>query len=182
MDIIESEIRQIFASIVWNHKIHEKHSDINSFWFNILEFCKILSSVITTSGLLTCFFVDEVALKIITTVFSAICLFINTFYKTYNLRESRDSHKLSALEFLQLKNETICILSDIKLKKIELDEATKKRNEILLKYHDICKKSLSTCNRAVKKATKALKIQKDNTFSNDEIDSYLPIELRKENK
>ena len=182
MDIIESEIRQIFASIVWNHKIHEKHSDINSFWFNILEFCKILSSVITTSGLLTCFFIDEVALKIITTVFSAICLFINTFYKTYNLRESRDSHKLSALEFLQLKNETICILSDIKLKKIELDEATKKRNEILLKYHDICKKSLSTCNRAVKKASKALKIQKDNTFSNDEIDSYLPIELRKENK
>ena len=41
MNIIESEIRQIFASIVWNHKIHEKHSDINSFWFNILEFCKV---------------------------------------------------------------------------------------------------------------------------------------------
>ena len=179
MNIIESEIRQIFASIVWNHKIHEKQSDINSFWFNVLEFCKILSSAITTSGLLTCFFIDEVALKIITTVFSAICLFINTFYKTYNLKESRDSHKLSALEFLQLKNETICVLSDIKLNKIELDEATKKRDEILLKYHNICKKSLSTCDRAVKKASKALKIQKDNTFSDEEIDSYLPVELRK---
>ena len=179
MNIIESEIRQIFASIVWNHKIHEKHSDINSFWFTVLDICKILSSAITTSGLLTCFFIDEVALKIITTVFSAICLFINTFYKTYNLKESRDSHKLSALEFLQLKNETICVLSDIKLNKIELDEATKKRDEILLKYHNICKKSLSTCDRAVKKASKALKIQKDNTFSDEEIDSYLPVELRK---
>ena len=100
-------------------------------------------------------------------------------YKTYNLKESRDSHKLSALEFLQLKNETICVLSDIKLNKIELDEATKKRDEILLKYHNICKKSLSTCDRAVKKASKALKIQKDNTFSDEEIDSYLPVELRK---
>ena len=163
MNIIESEIRQIFASIVWNHKIHEKHSDINSFWFNVLEFCKILSSAITTSGLLTCFFIDEVALKIITTVFSAICLFINTFYKTYNLKESRDSHKLSALEFLQLKNETICVLSDIKLNKIELDEATKKRDEISLKYHNICKKSLSRDDRAVKKASDALKIQQDKT-------------------
>ena len=104
---------------------------------------------------------------------------LNTFYKTYNLKESRDSHKLSALEFLQLKNETICVLSDIKLNKIELDEATKKRDEILLKYHNICKKSLSTCDRAVKKASKALKIQKDNTFSDEEIDSYLPVELRK---
>lgn len=179
MNIIESEIRQIFASIVWNHKIHEKHSDINSFWFNFLEFCKILSLAITTSGLLTCFFIDEFILKIVTTVFSAISLFINTFYKTYNLKESRDSHKLSALEFLKLRNETICVLSDIKLKKLELDEATAKRDNILLKYYDICKKSLSTSDRAVKKASKALKIQKDNTFSDEEIDSYLPVELRK---
>lgn len=180
MNIIESEIRQIFASIVWNHKIHEKNCDIYSFWFNILEFCKLLSSVITTSGLLTCFFIDEVELKIVTTIFSAISLFINTFYKTYNLKESRDSHKASALEFLELKNETICVLSDIRLERIDLEEATNKRDEILTKYHDICKRSLNTCDRAVKKASKALKIQEDNTFSDKEINSYLPIELRKE--
>lgn len=179
MNIIESEFRQIFASIVWNHKIHEKHCDINSFWFNILEFCKILSSVITTSGLLTCFFIDEFALKIVTTVFSAVSLFINTFYKTYNLKESRDSHKASALEFLELKNLTISVLSDIKLEKIELEEAISKRDEILAKYHDICKRSLNTCDRAVEKASKALEKQKDNTFSDEEIDSYLPVELRK---
>ena len=180
MNIIESEIRQIFASIVLNHKIHEKNCDIYSFWFNILEFCKLLSSVITTSGLLTCFFIDEVELKIVTTIFSAISLFINTFYKTYNLKESRDSHKASALEFLELKNETICVLSDIRLERIDLEEATNKRDEILTKYHDICKRSLNTCDRAVKKASKALKIQEDNTFSDKEINSYLPIELRKE--
>ena len=87
---------------------------------------------------------------------------------------------MSALEFLQLKNETICVLSDIKLKKIDVDEAIKKRDDILVKYHDICKKSLSTCDRAVERASKALKIQKDNTFSDEEIDSYLPVELRKE--
>ena len=139
-----------------------------------------MSSVITTSGLLTCFFIDEVELKIVTTIFSAISLFINTFYKTYNLKESRDSHKASALEFLELKNETICVLSDIRLERIDLEEATNKRDEILTKYHDICKRSLNTCDRAVKKASKALKIQEDNTFSDKEINSYLPIELRKE--
>ncbi len=180
MDIIESEIRQIFASIVWTHKIHEKQCDINSFWFNILEFCKILSSAITTSGLLTCFFIDEVALKIVTTIFSAICLFINTFYKTYNLKESRDSHKASALEFLQLRNETISLLTDIKLDRIKLEEVISQRSELLVRYHDICKRSLNTSDRAVNKASKALKKQKDNTFSDKEIDSYLPIELRKE--
>lgn len=180
MDVIESEVRQIFASIVWNHKIHEKQCDINTFWFNILEFLKIISSAITTSGILTCFFVDKFALKVITTVFSAICLFINTFYKTYNIKESKDSHKASALEFLELKNKTICILSDIKLGKLSLEQATNKRDEILSINYDICKRSLNTCNRAVEKARKSLKVQGDSSFSDEEINSYLPIELRKE--
>lgn len=180
MEIIESEIRQILATIVWNHKIHEKHCDINSFWYNMLEFFKILSSTITTSGLLACFFVDDFKLKVATTIFSAVCLFITTFYKTYDLKESKDSHKASALEFLELKNETICILADIKIGHLNLDNAICKRDEILNKYHDICKKSLNTSDRAVKKAENALKEQQDNTFSDKQIDSYLPIELRKE--
>ena len=33
--------------------------------------------------------------------------------------------------------------------------------------------------QSCKKASKALKIQKDNTFSDEEINSYLPVELRK---
>jgi hypothetical protein len=180
MEIIESEIRQIFASIVWNHKIHEKDSDINSFWYNLLEFIKILSSTATTSGLLSCLFVDNFKLKIATTICSAICLFITNFYKIYNFKELKDSHKASAMEFFELRNETISILSDIKLAHITLDEAILKRNEILNKYHDICKKSLNTSDNAVQKASKSLKTQQDNTFSDNEIDSYLPIELRKE--
>ena len=131
---------------------------------------------------MTCFFIDEINIKIISTIFSALCLFINTFYKTYNLRESKTKHKSIALEFLCLKNESICILSDINLSRINLEEAINKRNNLLDKYHDICKKSLNTSNRAVKLASKALKIQQDNTFSIEEIDSYLPIELRKGEK
>lgn len=180
MEIIESEIRQIFATIVWNHKIHEKQCNINSFWFNILEFLKILSSTITTSGLLACFIVDNMKLKITTTIFSAICLFITTFYKTYDLKETKNSHKKSALEFLEIKNEAICVLSDIKIQQLSIEEAIQKRNDILNKYHDICKRSLNTSDKAVERASKALKIQKDNTFLDDEIDSYLPVELRKE--
>ena len=34
-------------------------------------------------------------------------------------------------------------------------------------------------NSAVKKASKALKVRQDNTYSDEEIDSYLPVALRK---
>ncbi|MBR6688584.1 MAG: SLATT domain-containing protein [Clostridia bacterium] len=180
MEIIESEIRQIFASVVWNHKIHEKQCDINSKHYNFLEFVRLLSSVITTSGLLTCIFIDEFYVKLVTTIVSAISMFVTAFCKTYNIKDTMQEHKVIALEFLQLKNEIISILSEIKIKRIDEERAIEKRNKVLDKYHTLCKKSLNTTDKAVKLASKALKEQRDNTFDDKEIDSYLPIELRKE--
>ena len=40
----------------------------------------------------------------------------------------------------------------------------------------------TTTDEAVGKASKALKIKKDNTFTDAEIDSFLPLSLRRENK
>ena len=71
---------------------------------------------------------------------------------------------------------------DIKWKKIDEEQLADKRDEINTKYSDICKGALDANNHAVKRASKALKIYKDNTFSDEEIDSYLPVELRKKQK
>ena len=38
MEILESQLRQIFASVVWTHKIQEKQSDIYLNRYNNLEF------------------------------------------------------------------------------------------------------------------------------------------------
>ena len=60
-----------------------------------------------------------------------------------------------------------------------MEDLIKKRDEIKYKYLSICKNSLDAKNSAVKKASKALKVRQDNTYSDEEIDSYLPVALRK---
>lgn len=139
----------------------------------------MFASVFTTSGLVSILLIDEFYVKLISTILSSIVLFRNTFYKVYNLCELRDQHKKTALDFLELRDETISLLVDIKIKRLNEDVILEKRDEIQKKFHDICKRSLPTSEKAVGKAHKALKIQRDNTFSDEEIDSYLPIELRK---
>ena len=181
MEITESEIRQIFASIVWNHKIHEKQSDIYSFRNKFLGIVNILCSTLTTSGLLAIFFTnDSYILKVITTIFSAIVLFISTFEKTYDLKEMHNKHKATALDFCILKQKTISLLVDIKTESIDNKTAIRRRDEIIESFYTICKNALNTSDRAVKKARKSLKEYKDNFYSDEEIDSYLPVKLRKE--
>ena len=50
------------------------------------------------------------------------------------------------------------------------------------KYSDLCRKSSSASKIAVKRASKALNVYKDNSYTEDEIDEFLPIHLRKANE
>lgn len=83
---------------------------------------------------------------------------------------------------MDLREEIISVLCDIKWKKIHEEQLADKRDEINTKYSDICKDALDANNFAVKKASKTLRIYKDNTYTDEEINSYLPVELRKKQK
>ena len=54
--------------------------------------------------------------------------------------------------------------------------------ELVEKTDAIYLEAPTTTDKAVVKASKALKIKKDNTFTDEEIDSLLPLSLRRENK
>lgn len=62
-------------------------------------------------------------------------------------------------------------------------------NNLLTQYEDVLKEldkiyqsAPNTTNKAVKLARKALNVDKDNSFSEDEINAFLPDELRMEEK
>lgn len=68
---------------------------------------------------------------------------------------------------------------DIRTNNINKEDLIEKRNEIKYEYLSICKNSLDAKSSAIRKASKALKVRQDNTYSDEEIDSYLPVDLRK---
>lgn len=59
------------------------------------------------------------------------------------------------------------------------DELIKKRDEIIKKKIQIANNILDASEDAVNKASENLKIRKDNTYSDYEIDSFLPLLARK---
>lgn len=179
MEITESEIRQIFATVVWTHKIQEKQADIYLSRYNILKNLKIILSAVTTSGICGVVFIDKYWLKVITAIISVISLAINAYFKEYDLKSLQKQHKESALQLLKLRNNIISVLCDIKLGRYDEKSLLNKRDEILVRMHDIESNCLDASSKAVDKASENLKNRKDNTYSDDEIDSFLPILARK---
>ncbi len=63
-----SNIRKLYNNVVWTHKIQEKESDIlhkKQVIFNVLS---IILLSLTSSGILSTIFINEIALKIISAI------------------------------------------------------------------------------------------------------------------
>lgn len=179
INILESQLRQIFATVAWTHKIQEKQCDLYIIRSRRLEFLRILASAITSSGVFAVIFIDGMWLKLLTALISAVSLFITTYFKTYDLNQLHAQHKEAALNFLELREEITSILCDIKVERYTYYELLQKRDEILEKKIRYSKNTPDATEKAVKLASKALKVREDNTFSDYEIDSFLPKEARK---
>lgn len=179
IEIIEGQLRQLFASVVWTHKIQEKQADIYLRRYKCLEFWRIALSALTASGVFAVVFANNWFLKIATAIVSAISLFINTYFKTYDLKLLQKQHKKSAVDLLELREDYTTILCDIKMNKYTEEELINKRDELIKRKIKIAKCTLDADEKAVDEASDNLKKRQDNTYSDEEIDSYLPKLARK---
>lgn len=180
IEIIESQLRHIYAQIVWSHKIQEKQADIYRKRQNRCEVMRIVTSSLTSSGIIASILVDSELVKIITAIISFITLFINSYLKSYDLATLASEHKNSALELLDLRNRLSSTLTDIKIDDLQLEDIKEIRDGYINEIEGVYKNCRDASNKAVEKARISLTKIQDNTFSDEEINSYLPVYTRKE--
>ncbi|NFT08355.1 SLATT domain-containing protein [Clostridium botulinum] len=179
IEIIEGQLRQLFASVVWTHKIQEKQADIYLSRYKRLEFWRIALSALTSSGIFAIVFADNWYLKIATATVSAISLFITSYFKTYDLKVLQKQHKKSAVDLLELREDFTTVLCDIKMRKYSEEELSQIRDNLIKRKIEIAKCTSDPDEKAVSMASKNLKVRQDNTYSDNEIDNFLPSLARK---
>lgn len=178
--ILESQIRECFGRVVWSHKTQEKCADIISNRHNVIKYIQIGLSALTTTGVLIAVFGENKIIGIVTAILSAILFAINTYVKGHDFGEIAQKHSESASDLWNVREEYFSLLTDIKAEIIELDVLIEKRDSLKDRLSNIYKGSPRTINKAYKEATKALKLNEELTLSDNEIDMFLPNELKKE--
>jgi len=174
---LEIEIRQLFGKCVWTHKIQEKQADIYKCWSFWLEMVRIVLSALTTSGILAILFMNNVnsfALKLATAIISLISTGVTLYLKKYDLATLEIEHKKNATDWLCLREDYMALITDLMCDRLTEEELIQKRDCLLEKYKVLACNSPNTSSRAYTKACESLKVNMDNTISDEELKSFLP--------
>ena len=177
--VLEGQIRECYGRVVYSHKTHEKCSDILLSRLSSIKFWQIILSALTTGGFLATFFgAGEVGTGV-GIVVSTLLLILNAYTKDYDLGELAQKHKQAANEIWLIREKYLSLLTDLAMGEKPIEQLQSERDSLLESLHSVYSGSPSTTFEAYKKAQDALKNKEDLTFSEEEIDAFLPKELKR---
>ncbi|MFN3998601.1 SLATT domain-containing protein [Algoriphagus sp.] len=176
---LESQIREIYGRVVYTHKTHEKCADLLKERSDYLKFIEIFLSALTTTSILVVVFGDGEIFQFIAALCSTLMLALTLYSKDFNLLAIAEKHKQAALDILEVREEFLSLLVDIRIgnKDVELLQLT--RDELNEKLINTYRGAPKTINKAYSMASKALKENEEFTFTDAEIDKFLPENLRR---
>lgn len=178
-NILEGQLRECYGRVVYSHKTHEKCSDILLTRLSRIKLLQIILSAITTAGFISVFFGSDKIGASIGVVISTILLVLNAYTKNYDLGESAQKHKQAANEIWLIREKYLSLLTDLAMGEKPIEQLQSERDILLEELHLVYSGSPSTTFEAYKKAQAALQTKEDMTFSDEEIDAFLPNELKR---
>lgn len=178
-EALEDTVRNAFAGVVWSHKTQEKQADMLASRYRWMQTANLIASAITSAGIIAIIKQECLVLDILAAFFSFVSIFLTAYITTFDLQNLITAHKAVASKLIAVRDNYKALILEIKLEKTSVDELMVKFNELRRQTDEIYSSAPNTTRRALKMANVALKIDEDNTFSDEEIDRYLPRALRK---
>jgi hypothetical protein len=178
INLLEAQLRESFGKVVYSHKTHEKCSGILLDRLSNIKLAQIVLSAVAAGSFISVVFVDEKVSALVGAVFSTILLVLNTYTKDYDLGELAQKHKQSANILWSIRERYFSLLTDIRAGYISPSDARSIRDELNHELSVVYESSPPTFSKAYEAARKALKDNEELTFSDEEIDAFLPDQLR----
>ena len=180
--ILEGQLREAYGRVVYSHKTHEKCADILLARLARIKFTQIIMASLTTAGFIGTAFGKGSLSSILGLIVSTGLLALNTFTKDNDYGGMAQKHRKAATD-LWLVRESFCsLLVDVAMREKPLEQLQGHRDELIQHLHAIYDSAPPTNGKAYKQAQTALKKNEDMTFSDAEIDAFLPKELKRANR
>jgi hypothetical protein len=179
---LEDQIRECFGRVVYSHKAHEKTADIYVRRLARIKLGQIGLAAVTTGGLILVLFgspENSNAAAVMSALLSTILLVLNSYNKDVDLGQIAERHKEIAARLWSIRESYLSILTDIRIGSSTVDEVKSRRDNLQSELATIYSAAPRTLDAAYRKAGIALKQNEELTFSEQEIDRFLPQSLRR---
>ena len=182
--ILLAPIRQNLGNVVYTHTLHEIAAEKASAKNCTYKIMNILSVLLILIFLI--FQLNNMDHKIYSFIGVGLTIFGISFLITqlfFNFEEKQRFHKNTALALVEIRENYINLISDIMSATIDNKSIQEKRNSLLNELNIIYSAAPQTSRKYYKEAQKRLNPKGDTegedfTFTEEEIDRFLPNELR----
>jgi len=177
---LESQVRECFGRCVYTHKTHEKMADRNSASLWRLKWAQIILSALTTGGAVGVVFSKSSAwFAYATAALSATTLILNSYAKDLDPGQESQKHRAAASDIWNVRESYLSLLTDIRDTALPIAKLRERRDQLQAQLHEIYRGAPHTNGKAYGDAQDALKNREELTFSDAEIDAFLPPPLRR---
>jgi SMODS and SLOG-associating 2TM effector domain family 4 len=175
---LEAQVRECFGRVVYTHKTHAKMADRCERVLRRLKIGQIILSSITASGAVGLVFADDFRLKLITAIMSLGAVALNAYMKGFDPGAAAQKHWEAAADIWTVRESYLSLLTDLVAGDISLEVIRGRRDALQDKLATIYHGAPQTDPAAYGNAQIALKEQEEYSFSDSEIDAFLPKSLR----
>lgn len=176
----ESQVRECYGRCAYTHKTHEKMAEECASRLGRIKLGQIVLSALTTGGAVGVVFDRNSAVYPYATALLAVSLLIlNSYVKDIDPGEAAQKHREAASDIWNIREAYLSLLADIRDPSVSLAELRQRRDDLQMQLHKIYRIAPHTNGKAYGKAQDALKNREDLTFSDSEIDAFLPAPLRR---
>ncbi|MBR1329894.1 SLATT domain-containing protein [Bradyrhizobium ottawaense] len=178
--VLESQIRELYGRCAYTHKTHEKMAERASTYLWRVKWTQIILSALTTGGAIGVVFDANSAIyPLATAALSILMLIVNSYVKDIDPGQDAQLHRDAASDIWNVREAYLSLLTDIRDLAFSLDDIRKRRDELQGQLHLIYKAAPHTNAKAYSQAQDALQKNEDLTFTDAEIDAFLPSSLKR---
>lgn len=179
---LESQVRECFGRVVYTHKTHSKMADRCATTLRRVKIAQIILSALTASGAVGILFSEQYLLKLATAAVSLLTVAINSYMKGFDPGATAQKHRDAASDMWPIRESYLSLLTDISAGDTDPAIIRKKRDALQDRLAAIYRGAPHTTGEAYAEAQKALQENEEYTFSDEEIDAFLPAPLKRTKK
>jgi len=172
-------LRDGFARVVYTHKTHEKQIEALGREVTAYKWCQLIAMALTSGGALWVIIGQQRICEVVTAVLAVISLGITIYGWSLDPKSRIALHRLCAKELWHIREGYLNLISDLMLGRIGDDQAAVTRDALVEQLATLYRFAPDTTPKAYRRACEALQVSRELSFTDEEIDTFLPLGLRK---
>jgi len=172
-----SVVRETYGKVVYTHKTYEKAADITNSKSKWVKRINIFLLSLTSGSAIGALVSPEIFIMA-TSILATFSLFFSVYQYNFNYEALSKDYKDTAQKLWLIREKYQNFIADILSDQFDPEIIAGKRDSLLNELNQILACAPPTFPKAYSEARKSLKIEEEMTFSSEEIDNFLPEDLR----